>query len=137
VTKRKRMIENQKSGIKIIEHARKFRDVAPSGVKEKEKLREQLYKRDGTKCHYCGIEEKEFTSIWEKKFYGSGRRGQRLEIDRKDNKHGYTMENSVLACALCNMAKSDFLTYDEFKKVGNVIREIWQERKNSARSVTA
>lgn len=37
-------------------------------------------------------------------------------------------ENLVLACALCNMAKTDFLTYDEFKIVGKAIREIWQQR---------
>jgi 5-methylcytosine-specific restriction endonuclease McrA len=129
---RTRIIKNQKCG--IIKHPRPFKEVTTKGAKEKEALRKHLYERDGTKCHYCGIEEKEFFNIWKKKFYGTGTRGRRLEIDRKNNELGYTLENTVLACALCNMAKTDFLTYDEFKRVGNLIREIWQERKREKAS---
>jgi 5-methylcytosine-specific restriction endonuclease McrA len=107
-------------------------------AKDRNKLKAKLREKYGTKCHYCGIEEEEFTNIWKKKFYGLGKRGQTLEIEHKDgNKENWSWENLVLACALCNMAKTNFLTYDEFKRVGNVIREIWQERKNSAHSVTA
>ena len=32
--------------------------------KEKDKLRDRLYKRDGEKCYYCGIEEDDFIPIW-------------------------------------------------------------------------
>ncbi len=100
---------------------------------QKEKLRNQLYSRDGHICHYCMIKEYDFLNIW-KEFYGRSYRGKRLEIDRKgnnviENKREYTLENCVLACALCNMAKSDKFTEEEFKKVGEVIRQIWQERK--------
>jgi hypothetical protein len=49
--------------------------------KESEKLQRQLYEGDGTECHYCGIEKKKFTSIWKKKFYGLGNKGQTLERD--------------------------------------------------------
>ena len=96
--------------------------------KEKTELREQLYARDGTKCHYCGIEESEFRKVWGEPFYGSNRRGRKLEVDHKDSSQGDDLANCVLACALCNMAKSDKFTYEEFKKVGDVIREIWQRR---------
>jgi len=104
--------------------------------KRKEALREQLYQRDGSKCHYCGIEEKEFTDIWGKTFYGGVMRGRRLEIDHKDkdNRQSCELKDLVLACALCNMAKSDKFSHDEFKEVGNVIRTIWQRKalnKNS------
>jgi len=92
-------------------------------------LRKALRKRDGTKCHYCGIEEDDFLRIWGT-FYKT--RGKRLEVERKDNKGGHTPENCVLACALCNNAKSNKFSYDEFKKVGAVIREIWQTRKMAA-----
>jgi 5-methylcytosine-specific restriction endonuclease McrA len=92
-------------------------------------LRNKLYERDGRKCHYCGIEELDFTKLWGK-FYG-GRKREKLEIDRKDNRPEYDIEYCVLACPICNNAKSDKFTYEEFKKVGNVIREIWQERKRS------
>ena len=41
----------------------------------------------------------------------------------------YTPDNYVLACALCNMAKSNMFTHEEFHKVGKVIEEIWRKRK--------
>jgi 5-methylcytosine-specific restriction endonuclease McrA len=56
--------------------------------KEKDKLRNRLYKRDGKECYYCGIKEEDFIPIWGK-FYG-GNRGQKLEVDRRDNQEGYT-----------------------------------------------
>jgi len=93
----------------------------------KRELRKQLYERDGTVCHYCGIQEKDFIAIWGP-FYG-GKRGPILEVDRKDNTQGYNIENCVLACAVCNNAKSDKFTYEEFKRVGDAIKEIWQRRK--------
>jgi 5-methylcytosine-specific restriction endonuclease McrA len=34
-----------------------------------------------------------------------------------------------LACAVCNNAKSDKFTYEEFKRVGNVIKQIWAKGK--------
>jgi len=95
---------------------------------DKIKLREKLYKRDGKVCHYCGMAEDKFIEIWGG-FYGK-KRGKRLEIDRKEPKGEYTLKNCVLACAICNCAKSDKLTYDEFKKVGKVIRKIWRKRES-------
>ena len=55
--------------------------------------------------------------------------GQQQEVDRIDNRRGYDIENCVLACAVCNNAKSDKFTYEEFKRLGDVIKEIWQQRK--------
>jgi len=98
--------------------------------KEKKELRNQLYERDGTKCHYCGIEEKDFPTVWGNSFYGGIKRGRILEIDHKNNKLGHDVTNCVLACALCNMAKSDKFTYEEFMRVGDVIKQIWQRRKS-------
>jgi len=98
--------------------------------KEKEELRLKLYKRDRRKCHYCGIKEGDFTRIWGK-FYGGKTRGKKLEIDRKDNNKGYTEENCVLSCPICNNAKSDKFTYEEFKKVGKAIKEVWLLRKKN------
>jgi 5-methylcytosine-specific restriction endonuclease McrA len=51
-----------------------------------------------------------------------------LEVDRRDNEEGYKTDNCVLACAVCNNAKSDKFTYEEFKRVGRVIRQIWQQK---------
>jgi len=98
--------------------------------KEKDKLRDRLYERDGNKCYYCGIDEEDFFRIWGK-FYGGKTRGKKLEVDRRDNEKGYTLENCVLACSVCNNAKSDKFTDGEFKKVGKVgkaIKQIWLSR---------
>ena len=98
-------------------------------TKGKKELRLKLYKKDESKfhhCHYCGIEEEDFFRIWGK-FYGGKRR--KLEVDRKDNEKDYNEENCVLACPICNNAKSDKFTYKEFKKVGEAIKEIWLSRK--------
>lgn len=96
---------------------------------DKRQLRNKLYERDGTKCHYCEIEEAEFCGIWGDTFYGGIKRGRKLEIDRIDNDGEYSLDNCVLACALCNMAKSDKFTYEEFKGIGVAIEKIWRTRK--------
>ena len=94
--------------------------------REKKRLRDRLYKRDGKRCHYCSIREEDFIRIWGR-FYKA--RGKRLELERVDNEKGYTEENCVLSCAICNNAKSDKFTYEEFKKVGRAIKEVWLLRK--------
>jgi len=98
---------------------------------ERKQLRNELAKRDGKQCHYCGIPEDEFYQIWGGPFYGGFKRGQRLEIDRKVNSLGYDIDNCVLACPICNMAKSDKFSYDEFKEMGEVISRIWRNRKKT------
>ncbi len=111
--------------------------------KGKKELWRKLYERDKryderdkkyvVKCHYCCIKEEDFTVVWGKTFYGGVKRGQTLEIDRIDNSLGYFEANCVLACALCNMAKSDKFDYEEFTRVGDVIREIWQRKSGVAK----
>lgn len=110
-------------------------------MQTKKEILDKLYERDGHTCHYCGIQEGDFLGLWGE-FYGLPYRGRRLEVERKETvvikgndivkmDREHTLENCVLACALCNMAKSNMFTYDEFKKVGKVIEEIWQKRKMS------
>lgn len=96
-------------------------------MNKKDKLRLKLYERDGKKCHYCKIKERDFIPIWGKFYKG---RGERLELERKDNKKGYSEKNCVLACAICNNAKSDKFTYEEFKKIGKAIKKIWLSKKD-------
>jgi 5-methylcytosine-specific restriction endonuclease McrA len=111
----------------------------------KKEVRHSLYERDGHLCHYCGIQEEDFLGLWGK-FYGLPYRGNRLELDRKDaviiqgkgikkDNPEYTVDNCVLACALCNMAKSNMFTHEEFHEVGKVLQEIWQKRKRDGRTI--
>jgi 5-methylcytosine-specific restriction endonuclease McrA len=108
--------------------------------KEREKLRGELLRINREKkCHYCGIEEEKFRTIWGDKFYGADKRGRRLEVDhinpdRKDiDLEHPDLDNLVFACSLCNMAKSNMFYYDEFIRVGKVINDIWQAREKSGR----
>lgn len=63
-------------------------------------------------CTYCGVEPNRVT-------YGS--RGSKKEhgkflstgVDRIDSSKGYTVDNVVPCCSICNIAKSD-LTQSEF-----------------------
>lgn len=93
----------------------------------KTELRNHLYIKNGKTCHYCGIKESDFVHIWGN-FYGGKKRGGTLEVDRKDNNKGYEIDNCVLACAICNNAKSDKFTYEEFKVIGKTIEQIWRKR---------
>ena len=52
----------------------------------------------------------------------------RLTIDRKDSSLGYLISNIVLCCMTCNMAKNEVLSVNETKKVGGVLKVIWQTR---------
>lgn len=94
----------------------------------KRELRHRLYKRDGRVCDYCKIKEEDFLEVWGP-FYGGKTRGGILEVDRKDSTGPYTEDNCVLACAICNNAKSDKFTYEEFKAVGEVVGKIWRDKE--------
>lgn len=71
-------------------------------------------------CEYCGINE-DFIQP-----YGY----TRLEIDRTNNDKGYSLDNIVLACTICNKIKSNILDYDEMKYIGkNLIIKKWLKLK--------
>jgi hypothetical protein len=69
-------------------------------------------------CHYCGAE-----IVWRMYTYFRGKHQLRYNLDRKDNAVGYTKENCVVCCKRCNQAKLNHFTYDEWVKIGNVIKE--------------
>jgi len=79
--------------------------------KEKDKLRDRLYKRDVNKCYYCGIKEEGFIRIWGE-FYGGKTRGRKLEVDRRDNEKGYTLEN----CWAVSLIKAEGQINKEIKR---------------------
>jgi len=140
----KKLIDNGKLTVfgkrkpkaKVVTKEKQRERIIKISSKEQKELRNRLYERDGERCHYCRIEEGDFIEIWGK-FYGREKRGKKLELERKDNAKGYSEENCVLSCSICNNAKSDKFTYEEFKKVGDVIKEIWQQRKKKKCSASA
>jgi 5-methylcytosine-specific restriction endonuclease McrA len=70
-----------------------------------------------TSCQYCGA-----PVIWE--MYASRRKefSYGHHMDRKDNKLGYTKDNCIVCCRRCNWGKGDMFTYEEWKKIGEVIK---------------
>src|SRR5271166_2590785 len=59
-----------------------------------------------TTCHYCnGLVTFEMYSP----------KGARYNLDRKDNNLGYSKENCVVCCWMCNNAKGNRYTYAEWK----------------------
>lgn len=70
------------------------------------------------KCHYCGIEPSKIYTRKDNAFetfilYNG--------IDRKDNFNGYSEDNSLTCCEICNRAKSN-MSYDEFIKYINRLK---------------
>lgn len=72
-------------------------------------------------CHYCGS-----PLFWIKHRIGQG--PSKHNIDRKDNSLGYTKDNIVVCCGLCNMTKGNRFSYEEFLKIGKIIKEIVNNR---------
>jgi hypothetical protein len=62
-------------------------------------------------CHYCGTLD--------------GFRG----LDRLDNSIGHLQSNVVPCCHLCNYARNDHFTPEEFKLIGAAIAQIRSNRK--------
>lgn len=71
-------------------------------------------------CHYCDLPVR-----WNE-YLRVGRRSFAYNLDRKDNKLGYTKDNCVVCCTRCNIGKSKHFTYDEWKQIGDVIRS-WKK----------
>jgi hypothetical protein len=82
-------------------------------------------------CEYCGITESQIEALIAKGRIHTKRlliRGRSLEVDKKNPNGKYENGNMTLCCYWCNNAKSDEFSYDEFRPVGNAIKEIWKKR---------
>lgn len=86
---------------------------------------DQFKKKVSDNCHYCGCEPSTIQkSIKDKQLFVYKYNG----IDRKDNNIGYTIENSLPCCSLCNYLKGRH-TYDNFisqvLKISHHISSTW------------
>lgn len=75
------------------------------------------YNKQKKICVYCNLKEEN----WLKTKDSLTKLYKRLQIDRKDNTKGYSLNNIVLACPRCNITKSDFFSYKQMRKVGEII----------------
>ena len=58
-------------------------------------------------------------------YYCNGKKD--LGFDRIDNKKGHTLDNTVIACSLWNMTRSNRFTKNQMKKIGKVIKTFYEE----------
>ena len=80
-------------------------------------------------CHYCGLKNEQSKLLFDLRPEATrgGRRGRRLEIDRKNPHLKYDeLENLVWACYWCNNAKSNFFSEEEFNPVQKGIKKSLQ-----------
>ena len=91
---------------------------------------EEWYVKTERACHYCEITKPQLDELWKKDSELTKRkRGRELEIERlKPNLDYDDIENLVYCCYWCNNAKTDTFTGKEFKEVGLVFKNIWQQR---------
>ncbi len=87
------------------------------------------YREQPQKCHYCGTSQDDLRKLFdpERKIFKPQKEAWKngtLQIERRDSDGGYCESNCVLACILCNNAKSDLISEDDFiKYFANPVRE--------------
>lgn len=120
------------------EHSKKRRS-SPDGVYDALKHRHGLkiktvviskedfiawYEAEPKVCAYCDIPEEYI--IKAPSMYN--RNITRLTIDCKDNGDRYESGNLALACLRCNFTKSNYFTFDEMRKIGQMfIKPKWKK----------
>lgn len=74
-------------------------------------------------CIYCNskIDWVEFTT--------SQRGAGAYNLDRKDCTIGYSKENCVVCCKICNWSKNDLFSHEEFLVIGRAIKKVLKNRK--------
>jgi hypothetical protein len=85
-------------------------------------------------CRYCGTTNERSFMLYQAQLDGrrpnatrGGKRGKRLELDRKDPfLHYDNLENVVWCCYWCNNAKSNFFTVAEFQPIADAIGQAIQ-----------
>ena len=85
-------------------------------------------------CEYCSIKESEIQNlISQGKIYTKRltTRGRTMEVDRKDPKGHYEINNLIMSCYWCNNAKTDEFSYEEFRKMSCRTNDIWEARLSS------
>ena len=117
VTKEIRTLYNSKKGLKQIDFDN-FKN---------------WYESQNGCCSYCGLTSADSAKLFHKYPHTTrgGRRGRRLELDRKNpsiTNYGEDINNLALACYWCNNAKTNYFTYEEFKQIGDSIGKVQRVR---------
>jgi len=79
----------------------------------------EWYDRQEKKCSYCGLTIEEINKLPSPFDRKNGK--MKFSIDRKDSNLGYEINNITLSCFTCNTIKNNFLSFDDMKKIGEII----------------
>ena len=102
---------------------KKFTQKRKDGFKTFAKFYE-WHSTQAQKCHYCETAQDELNQLFGRELIESKKFSESLHIERKDSSKGYSENNCVLACALCNNAKSDMISDENFRAYfGKQMRE--------------
>lgn len=75
------------------------------------------YEKQGHKCYYCNTTYEVLNTLFTtSKKLNSEKFNATLHIEQIDPKKGYNEENCKLACSLCNNAKSDLISKENYIK---------------------
>ena len=68
------------------------------------------------RCYYCEVDERALKDAFDLKIISSKKRSfsGELQIERKDPNGDYSADNCEFACVMCNNAKSDMISADDF-----------------------
>lgn len=67
-------------------------------------------------CCYCQTSQEDLKKLFEQNILTSKKFNATLHIERFDSTKPYSQNNCALACAICNNAKSDFVSREDFVK---------------------
>lgn len=83
-------------------------------------------------CHYCNTTNEQSLELYNLRPHATrgGKRGKRLELDRRDPVKDYDeLDNIVWCCYWCNNAKSNFFSEEEFIPIAEAIGEVLNKIK--------
>lgn len=154
IIKIKKEFKNQKTDIDLWYLSKRYNELQEiknkfntklNQLKERDKIKLNLtidslyemtmwYLNAPKECRYCKLPQSELINLHTLPGHINKRwpkRGQELEIDRKQSDLPYTnIDNLTLACYWCNNAKTDTFTFLEFINIGKSIQSIWENRLN-------
>ncbi len=77
-------------------------------------------------CHYCNA-----TLMWVK--YSGRGSSNAYNLDRKDFKQGYILDNIVPCCKRCNRGKMNLWSYEEWRRMTACFREDYKKTKGETK----
>ncbi len=87
--------------------------------------------QNSDECHFCKISTEKIYKMGQNGLLRNKRsttRGYSLEIDRLNPNLEYRKNNCEMVCYWCNNAKTDEFSYEEFKRIAEGFKVVWQNR---------